>query len=62
MYVLHKRKRDVLLWCYGVVDEAGPGSSGSTESRKHSIDTPTPTSKRECIAMTISNVETIIEN
>ena len=61
MYVLHKQKRDVLLWCYGDVDEAGPGSSASTESRKRSIEPPTPTSKRECIAKTISNVETIIE-
>ena len=51
----------MLLWCYGDVDEAGPGSSASTESRKRSIDSPTPTSKRECIAKTISNVETIIE-
>ena len=59
MYVVHNRKRDVLLWCYG---DVGEGSSASSESRKRPpTDTPTPASKQECIAKTISNVETIIE-
>lgn len=62
MYVLHKRKRDVLLWCYGEVTSEGSSSSATNESHKRPATGTPPPSKRECIAKTISNVETIVEN
>ena len=57
MYTLHKRG-DILLWCYDCTCEGS-----SPESRKRPADTPaaaTTSSKRECIATTINNVETIV--
>ena len=57
MYTLHKWG-DILLWCYDCTCEGS-----SPESRKRPADTPaaaTTSSKRECIATTINNVETIV--
>ena len=32
MYILHKRKRDVLLWCYGDVGEQSTASCKRTQA------------------------------
>ena len=62
MYVLHKRRSDVLLWLYGNV-ESSPEVNDATPSRKRPrVDNPTPTtSKRESLAKTINAVEAIVE-
>ena len=65
MYILHKRKRDILLWCYGdISDQSGTCSTSSTNvQRKRSTvsDIPPPSSKRQAIAKNISEVEEIIK-
>ena len=63
MYVLHKRKSDVLLWLYGSVDiEESSDRDDTTLPRKcPRTDTPLPTStKRDSIAKTLSTVEDIV--
>ena len=65
MYVVHKRKSEVLLWCYGDLCEGSMSSTGveqsdSTRKRPHS-ETSAPASKRSAsIADTINAVEAII--
>ena len=65
MYVVHKRKSEVLLWCYGDLGEGSMSSTGveqsdSTWKRPHS-ETSAPASKRSAsIADTINAVEAII--
>ena len=59
MFVLHRRRHDVLLWIYG--DTEGSSSDElSQPCKRPRTDPPAPTSKRESIAKTKSNVETII--
>ena len=59
MFVLHRRRHDVLLWIYD--DTEGSSSDElSQPCKRPRTDPPAPTSKRESIAKTISNVETII--
>ena len=57
MYILHKCKRDVLLWCYGDVDEQSTASRKRTQAAGDSASS----SKRQAIAKSISEVEEIIK-
>ena len=56
MYVLYKRKREVLLWCYGDV-----GEQSTRKRSSQTIDDSAPSSKRQAIAKSISEVEEIIK-
>ena len=64
MYVVHKRKPDVLLWCYGSVKESSALTDGEVVSRKRSAnqtESECPTSKRtQSIFNALSTVESII--
>ena len=57
MYVLHKRKRAVLLWCYDDVSE----QSTVHRKRTQNTDNSAPSAKRQAIAKSISQVEDIIK-
>ena len=60
MYVLYKRKSDVLLWLYGSVDVEESDDATLTRKRPRT-DMPLPTStKRDSIAKTLSTVEDIV--
>lgn len=62
MYILHKRKRDILLWCYSNVgDQSGTCSANLQRKRCTVSDNPPPSSKRQAIAKNISEVEEIIK-
>ena len=64
MYILHKRKRDILLWCYSDVgDQSGTFTCSTNLQRKRCTvsDTPPPSSKRQAIAKNICEVEEIIK-
>ena len=55
MYMLHKRKREILLWCYK--NESKQTCSKRSSSNEGSGGPPT---KKDAIAKSISDVETII--
>ena len=62
MYVLHKRKPDVLLWVYGDVDieQSNEDQDVMAIPRKRQR-TDTTSTKRESIAKTLSTVEEIVQ-
>ena len=60
MYAIHKRKREVLLWCYGDVCEQS--SISIPRKRAQTADaTPAQSAKRQAIAKNINEVEDIIK-
>ena len=61
MYILHKRKRDILLWCYSDVGEQSGACSTNLQCKRSVSDIPPPSSKRQAIAKNISEVEEIIK-
>ena len=56
-YILHKRKREVLLWCYGGVGE----QSSAPCKRTQGAGDYASSSKRQAIAKSIGEVEDIIK-
>lgn len=62
MYVLYKRKQEILLWCYGDVGEQ-TGFNPPQRKRKQASNTaaPPPSGKRQAIAKSINEVEDIIK-
>ena len=46
MYVLHKRKREVLLWCYGDVGEPSQSQSSTPRKRAPATDGAAPPSAK----------------
>ena len=59
MYVLHRRKHEVLLWCYGSVGEQ---TQQSAMPRKRTTDgSAPPSAKRHAIEKNITEIETIIK-
>ena len=65
MYVIHKRKTDVLLWLYGsdivTIDDKDDPALDPPPRKRARTDDPLPTStKRDSIAKTLSTVEEIV--
>ena len=60
MYMLHKRKADVLLWLYGSVEGETPADEVIQSRKRPRTEKSATTSKRESIAKTINTVEAIV--
>lgn len=62
MYVLYKRKQEILLWCYGDVGEQTGFNPPPQRKRKQASNTDAPPpGKRQAIAKSINEVEDIIK-
>ena len=58
MYMLHKRKREILLWCYKLKMNPNRLAVNRSSSNEGSGGPPT---KKDAIAKSISDVETIVK-
>ena len=62
MYTLHKRKHDILLWCYGDVGEQASASTSKSRKRARSCERASlPPSKKDSITKTLSEVEAAVK-